>query len=58
MAKKLRAGVAAMEAHKRIAEFVIKLAFDVLLIEFFRKGVVDVEKGNGILRDAGADILG
>ena len=58
MAEKLRAGVAAMEAHEGIAELVVELTLDVFLVEFFRQGVVDVEKGNDILGNAGADVFG
>ena len=33
------------------------LALDALLVHILRNGVVDVEQGNGILRDTGSDVL-
>ena len=33
------------------------LALDALLVHIVRYGVVDVEQGNGILADAGSDVL-
>ena len=53
--------VAAVEAHEDflvgvgVAEEL--LALDALLVHVGRNGVVDVEQGNGILGDAGSDVL-
>ena len=50
--------IAAVEAHKGVGQGVIELALNLLFPHLRRDGVVDVEDGDGILGDAGADVLG
>ncbi len=47
-----------MEAHEGILQRVRELALDRLLVHVLRDGVVDVEQGHHVVRDAGADVLG
>ena len=61
VANLVRGCVAAVEAHEDlfVSIFVAEelLALDALLVHVGRNGVVDVEQGDGILGDAGADKL-
>ena len=50
-------GVAAVETHKGVGEGIVKLAFDVLVIEVLGNRVVDVQQGDGVTGDAQADVL-
>ena len=50
-------GVAAVEAHEGVAELVVVLALDVLVVDVGGHGVVDVEQGHGVVRYAQADVL-
>ena len=46
-----------MEAHEGIGEAVVELAGDVCLIKAGGNGVVDVQQGDSVHSDTGADVL-
>ena len=50
--------VAAMEAHEGVGQSIVELALDLLFPHLGRYRVVDVEDGDGVLGDTGADVLG
>ena len=50
--------IAAMKAHERIGQRVIKLARDIFVVQILRNGIVDVKQRDRVTCDAGADELG
>ena len=50
-------GIAAVEAHEGVLDAVVEPAGDVLVVDVLGDGVVDVQQGDGVAGDAGADVL-
>ena len=46
-----------MEAHEGILDVIGELAGDILIIDIFGHGVVDIQQRDGVTGDAGADVL-
>ena len=46
-----------MEAHEGVLDVVVELAGDVLVVDVLGHGVVDVQQGDGVTGDAGANVL-
>ena len=49
--------VAAVEAHEGVCELVVVFAGDILVVDIFRHGVVDVEQSHRVVRSTDADEL-
>ena len=46
-----------MEAHEGVCELVVVFAGDILVVDIFRHGVVDVEQSHRVVRSTDADEL-